>query len=72
MGLVPGHGRRLGGAGDRGRGSDCAGFDRSASRWLSLIAVAVMLVIIFLEGTSPGAPDESDEFQAMRDSNRDS
>ena len=42
------------------------------ARWLSLIAVAVMLVIIFLKGTSPGGPDEWYEFKAVRDSNHDS
>jgi hypothetical protein len=41
-------------------------------RWLSMVVVAVMLVIIFLKGTSPGGPDEWHEFRAGRDSNRDS
>jgi hypothetical protein len=41
-------------------------------RWLSLIALAVMLVVIFLKGTSLGGPDEWYEFRAVRDGNRDS
>jgi hypothetical protein len=41
-------------------------------RWLSLIALAVMLVVIFLKGTSLGGPDEWREFRTVRDSNRDS
>jgi hypothetical protein len=40
--------------------------------WLSLIAVAVMLAVIYLKGTSPGGSDEWYEFRAARDSNRDS
>lgn len=40
--------------------------------WVSLIAVAVMLAIIFLKGTSPGGPDEWHEFQAAQDGNRNS
>jgi hypothetical protein len=38
-------------------------------RWLGLIAVAVMIVIAFLKGTSPGGPGAWEEFQATRDSN---
>ena len=40
------------------------------ARWLSLIAVAVMLVIIFLKGTSPGGADEWYSFKVVRDRNR--
>jgi hypothetical protein len=39
-------------------------------RWLSLIALAVMLVVIFLKGTSPGGPEEWSEFRATRDGHR--
>jgi hypothetical protein len=42
----------------------------SPAWWLSLVAVALMLVIIFLKGTSPGGPDEWSEFRATRDGNR--
>jgi hypothetical protein len=42
------------------------------ARWLSFVAVAVMLVIIFLKGSSPGGPDEWHEFQAVQDINHDS
>lgn len=42
----------------------------SSARWLSLVAVAVMLAIIFLKGTSPGGLDEWYEFRAARDGNR--
>jgi len=48
-----------------------ASIDRH-SRWLGLIVVAVMLVITFLKGTSPGGPEAWEEFQASRDMNRDS
>jgi hypothetical protein len=41
-------------------------------RWLSLVAVAVMLVIVILKGTSPGGPGEWREFRAVRGSDRDS
>ena len=40
--------------------------------WLSLIPVAVILILTFLKGTSPGGPDAWEEFQATRDGNRDS
>jgi hypothetical protein len=39
--------------------------------WLGLAAVAVMLVVVFLKGTSPGGVDEWYEFKAVRDGNRD-
>ena len=39
---------------------------------VSFVAVAVMLVIIFLKGSSPGGPDEWHEFQAVQDINHDS
>jgi hypothetical protein len=43
-----------------------ASVDRHA-RWLSLVVVAVLLVITFLKGTSPGGgPDAWNEFQASR------
>jgi hypothetical protein len=48
-----------------------ASIDRR-TRWLGLIVVAVMLVLTFLKGTSPGGPDAWEEFQATRDDNRDS
>jgi hypothetical protein len=48
-----------------------ASIDRH-SRWLGLIVLVAMLVITFLKGTSPGGPDAWKEFQAARDSNRDS
>jgi hypothetical protein len=34
--------------------------------WPSLLAVAVLLVIAFVKGTSPGGPREWDEFQASK------
>jgi hypothetical protein len=42
------------------------------SRWLGLIVVAALLAVTFLKGTSPGGPDAWEEYQATRDSNRDS
>jgi hypothetical protein len=39
--------------------------------WVSLIAVAVMLAVIFLKGTSPGGPDEWRELRAAQDGDRD-
>jgi hypothetical protein len=48
-----------------------ASVDRHA-RWLGLIVVAVMLVITFLKGTSPGGPSAWEEFQASRSGNPDS
>jgi hypothetical protein len=44
----------------------------SPAWWLSLVAVAVMLAVIFLKGTSPGGPEEWSEFRAARDGNRSS
>jgi hypothetical protein len=41
------------------------------SRWLALIAVAVLLIFTFLKGTSPGGPGAWEEFQASRDGDRD-
>ena len=41
-------------------------------RWLGLVVVAVLLVLAFLKGTSPGGPGAWEEFQATRDRNRDS
>jgi hypothetical protein len=41
------------------------------SRWLILIVVAVMVLITFLKGTSPGGPDAREQFQASRNDNRD-
>jgi hypothetical protein len=38
--------------------------------WLGLIAVAAVVIIAFLKGTSPGGPGAWEEFQATRDSNR--
>jgi hypothetical protein len=42
------------------------------SRWLGLIALAVLLIFTFLKGTSPGGPGAWEEFQASRNANRDS
>ena len=36
-------------------------------RWTSLLVVAVLLVIVFLKGTSPGGPREWEEFQQSKD-----
>jgi hypothetical protein len=35
-------------------------------RWLGLVVVAVMLVVVFLKGTSPGGPAAWKEFDASR------
>jgi apolipoprotein N-acyltransferase len=42
------------------------------ARWLSLIVVAVLLILTFLKGTSPGGPAAWEEYRATRDGNRDS
>ena len=34
--------------------------------WVSLLAVAAMLAVIVLKGTSPGGPDEWRQFRAAR------
>jgi hypothetical protein len=42
------------------------------ARWLSVVAAAVMVAVIFLKGTSPGGSDEWYQFKAARDGRRDS
>lgn len=39
------------------------------ARWTALLAVVLLLITVFLKGTSPGGPREWDEFQASK--NRD-
>jgi hypothetical protein len=72
MGLVPGRGRRLVvlvvGV---GAAITLASTVRHAW-WVSLLAVAAMLAVIFLKGTSPGGPDEWRQFRAARDRSHDS
>jgi hypothetical protein len=36
-------------------------------RWTALLVVVVLLVIVFLKGTSPGGPRAWEEFQASKD-----
>jgi hypothetical protein len=36
-------------------------------RWTALVAVILLLVIVFLKGTSPGGPRAREEFQASKD-----
>jgi hypothetical protein len=36
------------------------------ARWLGAVAVAALLAVIFLKGTSPGGSAEWHEFQAAR------
>jgi hypothetical protein len=40
------------------------------SRWTALLVVAVLLIITFLKGTSPGGPRQWEEFQAQRQGGR--
>jgi uncharacterized membrane protein YphA (DoxX/SURF4 family) len=35
-------------------------------RWSGLVVMALLLIIVFVKGTSPGGPNEWREFQASR------
>jgi hypothetical protein len=45
-------------------GLDAAG---RRDRWTALLVVILLLVIVFLKGTSPGGPRAWEEFQASKD-----
>jgi len=36
------------------------------ARWLGLVAVALLVLLTFLKGTSPGGPSQWEEFNAKR------
>ena len=36
-------------------------------RWIALLVVILLLIVVFLKGTSPGGPRAWEEFQASKD-----
>jgi hypothetical protein len=36
-------------------------------RWSALLVVILLLIVVFVKGTSPGGPREWEEFQASKD-----
>lgn len=45
-----------------------ASVDRRA-RWLGLVVIPLILLVVYLKGTSPGGPREWEEFNAARRNN---